>query len=783
MQNSLKQYPSIWIALVVSVMAMPFLPTTTEAAPAVEAPNEVDYWRDVKPVLDARCVTCHACSDAPCQLNLTSHEGVVRGANKKPVYTSARLRVEEPTRLSIDARTTEGWRAKGFFSVLAEPAPGAGGARSPSSGGGLMLGMLALKAKNRGVAAKPSLIGRGDDQKQPQNCPLPEELDTFARRFPTHGMPYGLPPIADAEFAVLANWLARGAPAREPDPLDARYQQRIDLWEGFLNGPAAKQRLMSRYLYEHLFLANLYFSELDQRQFFRVIRSRTPPGQPIDLIATRVPFNDPGVSEFWYRIEPLHATVVAKTHLPYELSDARMARFQELFLDASFEVTQLPDYSAKVASNPFIAFKEMPVDSRYRFMLDDAEYFIRGFMKGPVCRGQVAVDVIDDRYWVVFEAPEPAMGMRDSAFLAGAAATLRLPAEEAKGPLGLFSWSGYKTSQMAYLMAKQQFLEQTVTPSRSGLNRIWDGDGHNSNAALTIFRHFDNASVVRGLIGSVPKTAWVIDYSLFERIHYLLVAGFDVFGSSGHQISTRLYMDFLRMDGEFNFISMLPAEERLKVRDQWYRDAHSSVREYVYGSRIAFGRETDIAYTSDNPRLELMQKFRARLTPVLDTHHELASEPDVDLRTQLERLAAVRAKAAALMPEVAFLTILKSADGGVDAHAVYTMIHDVAHTNVASLFREKSRLVPAEDELTLARGFVAAYPNAFFRVTRDELPAFVDAVVKLASPADYLALAAKFGVGRSSVDFWAHSDAIARAFSEIEPLDAGIFDFGRLKNP
>ena len=433
MCSVLKKYPGLKIALFVSWIMLQCLPAASVAAPLPAAQGEVDYWRDVKPVLDSRCVSCHACSDAPCQLNLASHEGVLRGANKKLVYESARLRDEEPTRLSIDARTTEGWRAKGFFSVLGAQGSTNSGVGSPPSAGGLMLGMLTLKTKNRGVAAKPPQGGRADDKQRSQQCPLPEEFDAYARRFPMHGMPYGLPAIADAEYAVLASWLARGAPAGEPEPLDLRYQQRIDGWEFFLNGGTAKQRLMSRYLYEHLFLANLYFGDLGQRQFFRVVRSRTPPGQPIDLIATRAPFNDPGAKAFWYRIEPVYDTVVAKTHMPYELSEARMARFQALFLDAGFEVTQLPDYSAKVASNPFVAFKEMPVDSRYRFMLDDAEFFIRGFMKSPVCRGQVAVDVIEDRFWVVFEAPEPAMGMRDSVFLAGAATRCGCLPKKSKG--------------------------------------------------------------------------------------------------------------------------------------------------------------------------------------------------------------------------------------------------------------------------------------------------------------------------------------------------------------
>ena len=62
-------------------------------------------------------------------------------------------------------------------------------------------------------------------------------------------------------------------------------------------------------------------------------------------------------------------------------------------------------------------------------------------------------------------------------------------------------------------------------------------------AALNIFRSFDNASVVKCLIGSRPKTGWVMDYPLFERIYCLLVTGCDVYGNSGHQLNSHLYMD------------------------------------------------------------------------------------------------------------------------------------------------------------------------------------------------------------------------------------------------
>ena len=107
-----------------------------------------------------------------------------------------------------------------------------------------------------------------------------------------------------------------------------------------------------------------------------------------------------------------------------------------------------------------------------------------------------------------------------------------------------------------------------------GLDLVWDGDGHNDNAALTVFRHNDSATVVKGFVGQQPKTAWLINYSLLERIHYLLVAGFDVFGNVGHQLETRLYMDFLRMEGEQNFLLyLLPKNARLQLRNFWYREA------------------------------------------------------------------------------------------------------------------------------------------------------------------------------------------------------------------
>jgi hypothetical protein len=80
--------------------------------------HKVSYYKDVKPILDSRCVTCHGCYDAPCQLKLGSIEGVDRGASKEIVYDSSRLKAADPSRLFVDASMTEDWRKKGFYPIL-----------------------------------------------------------------------------------------------------------------------------------------------------------------------------------------------------------------------------------------------------------------------------------------------------------------------------------------------------------------------------------------------------------------------------------------------------------------------------------------------------------------------------------------------------------------------------------------------------------------------------------------------------------------------------------------
>ena len=118
----------------------------------------------------------------------------------------------------------------------------------------------------------------------------------------------------------------------------------------------------------------------------------------MDEIATVRPYDDPGDAPFYYRLRIYPGSIVAKDHVVYELSDARLQRYRELFLQPDYEVTKLPSYDVKLSNRPFKVFEPIPPQSRYRFLLDDARFFIEGFVKGPVCRGQVALNVIEDQF-------------------------------------------------------------------------------------------------------------------------------------------------------------------------------------------------------------------------------------------------------------------------------------------------------------------------------------------------------------------------------------------------
>jgi hypothetical protein len=751
-------------------------------------PAAPSFKDDVQPILDRRCVVCHGCFDAPCQLKLSSWEGLQRGANEEKVYDGARIRAMRPTRLFIDAKSTAEWRRRDFYAVLNEGPPGI----EANLQGSLLYRMLRLKQLHPQPAAGrlPDDFDLGLDRAQV--CTPLDRFDRFAADHPLWGMPYAMPNLPLAEYDLLVSWIAQGAPGPGSERPSRDAQAEIAAWESFLNGTEPKARLMSRYLYEHLFLGHIRLAGTGPREFYRLVRSRTPPGEPVDEIATVRPFDDPGVADFHYRLTLYRPSIVAKAHVVYEFSPGRRERYRELFLDPDYVVTTLPAYDPRLAANPFKAFASIPPASRYRFMLDDARFFIEGFIKGPVCRGQVALNVIDDQFWVFFFDPDQGVFTTQAEFLDEVADDLAVPADRGNTLNVLAIWTDYWRKQKKYLESKQShFMQLEPRDIRRAVEYVWDGDGQNPNAALTVFRNFDSAAVINGLHGNFPETAWIIDYPLFERIHYLLVAGFDVYGNVGHQLNSRLYMDFLRMEGEHYFLAFLPAAQRKAIRDSWYVGIRAG-RDYLFKEPIDWlGEEFAIGYRSDDPQRELYDYLLTRTAPVagpddLNRCTEPAclagDDPTAAARVErsLRRIARLRGPLLQIFPDTTFLRIRNDVDGSGDL--AYTLLLNKGYKNLMSMFEPEDLRDPDDDTLTLLRGLVGAYPNFFLVVDASAIEAFTADYLDVRSAEDYDRFVQRFGVRRTHPAFWQQADWFQARYLRDDPVEAGLFDLNRYEN-
>ncbi len=749
----------------------------------------VSFNTEIKPILDQRCVVCHGCYDAPCQLKLSSYEGLDRGGNPQKVYDGSRILPADPTRLFVDVQTTEQWRQKGFHPVIDSKA-GMPEERLQNSVLYKMLGLKRLHPQPQS-GTLPESFDLALDRRQ--ECPTAESFARFANKHPLWGMPYAMPNLTDEEHQTLVRWIAAGAPGPEPGEPSSVAKPQIDRWETFLNGPTDKERLMSRYIYEHLFVAHIHLDGTPSREFYRIVRSRTPPGEPVNEISTRRPFDDPGEAPFYYRLRLYHPSIVAKDHVVYEWSDQRMDRYRELFLEPYYPVSGMPPYERHIASNPFKVFAAIPAESRYRFLLDDARFFIEGFMKGPVCRGQVALSVIEDQFWVFFADPDSDLLSLDNSFLDSMAEYLQLPADRGNTLNILSVWTDYWKRQKRYMAAQNEYFKQIhATDIDNAMGYIWDGDGNNPNAALTVFRHFDSASVTWGLVGDYPETAWIINYPLFERIHYLLVAGFDVYGNVGHQLNTRLFMDFLRMEGEDYFLAFLPVSHRKAIRDSWYVGIRGAVAREFQAPMDWLSVESVIGYRTDDPQRELYKHLEQRLGPMTGPPDYLnrcvtapCSDPNADatearLDTQMQRIAQQRGPRLEVFPDVTFVRV--RLDDESNRNFTYTIMVNKGYLNITSIFEDEDRRDKNKDTLTVMKTLEGSYPNFFLEVDHGDLEGFVERFVDIQTFEDYLAFVESYGIRRTNPEFWASADWYQAEYLRQAPLRAGLFDLNRYHN-
>lgn len=755
-----------------------FLHSPTLPQMTLESFKEKDFYTtDIQPIFDSRCVACHSCFNSPCQLNLSTYEGIIRGANKISIYDFPKLESRRPTRLFIDAHSVAEWRKLNFYPVINEN-------RNTT------VSPLSTILKNfSGIESGKQTYYDSENSRVCVQNNTEKDWAEYLKTNPAGRMPFGFPGLTKEELDKIMLWQEKGSLGPSAAALEKRVLSHPDIaqlvtsWENLLNQNSIKAQLSSRYIYEHLFLAHLYFQE-HPNLAFRLVRSKTSQND-IEEFSSLYPFDNPE-KKFSYRLRPITNTRTHKDHIPYLLSKEKMEKWKKYFYESewAFIPEKMPPYD-RSGGNPFKTFEAIPVKSRYQFLLDDAGYHVMTFIKGPVCRGQTALNVINDNFWVFFLDPEKDPLIRSSETYKKVSAIMEMPAQ-IKGD---FAPSlDFREKYWNALKYKYDYLKLQNDLHE---NSLWDGQRKNTNSALTVYRHFNSATVLRGLQGQLPKTAWVLDYHVFETIYYNLTAGYNVFGPILHQLNSRLFMEISRIASEDLFISLLPESERLKTRAEWniptpkkqasllhkifeiFRGDENEKMNFdfpYYGKDLIVKRinqdSIDHPQGKDEFLMYLKNKFFSKEQVVGSR-----KEPNKDLQI----LTTLPWQAIQHFPNTLFIKYKDK--------EIYTWIHNKDHYNVGMLFFEDERRRPENDSLDLLSGVASSYAN-YFLVLKDEHE--VKTLVKElkgATTKDQVINALKiYGISRFNPNFWSYYDWFTQHTADSLSHESGLLDLNRYEN-
>ena len=301
--------------------------------------------------------------------------------------------------------------------------------------------------------------------------------------------------------------------------------------------------------------------------------------------------------------------------------------------------------------------------------------------------------------------------------------------------------------------------------------------------------------VVMGFVGAVSKTLWVMDYPMLERTYYELVVNYDVFGSAGHQVETRLYFDLIRSGAENNFLHFMPPGVRTAMRKSWYQGTLAQLKINAIYEVVNEKLPVQISYHTADPKAEFVDLVSARLKSLAGPddvlnrcahppcYREGASAAERQVDAELQTLTSTPASRASMhfvdfMPDLAFLRI---STGRPSEDLAYTLIRNKAHTNVAFMLDEEKRRDPGEDTLTAYHGLVGSYPNFLFNVPLNEIDAFTGALHAVHTREQFLAVVDTYGLSRTHPQVWENFHWFVDFMRRRHPIQAGVYDLNRFR--
>jgi len=748
---------------------------------------KLSFTTDIKPILDTKCVACHACYDAPAQLDLRNAKGVQRGAIKLDPYFFREKPIES-TVISHNPKSIEDWRKRGFFSVVE------GGKDS------LMGKMIDLAYKDQWPKNSkiPGDIVLDSLDRRVFAATLPE-FDGYAKLHPKEGMPLAVSGLTPQEYAKLMKWLEDGAPFDEVAPQATEAdKKKIAEWEAFLNADDLKSKLIARYVYEHHNLFHFCFDksggDSSKVNFFRLVRSSTPPGKDVVPIVTHFP-NSPIDGPFYYRFSINDQTLTVKMHqLLLDATGDKLDRYKAIFADGEWNVAKLPGYTTAERVDPLKTFAGIPAKTRWKFLLEDCRLHRGSIVWGPVCRGNLLLSSVQEVEWDLFEDPETSLYCNDAEYRAELEPYLAL-ADEPEDLVSLVVSAHDEIARYKQALKKAISRVKDGRGGRSRLQDIWRGDREGHTPVVVIYNHYDSAFVTAPGIafGDFPKTAWLFDLPILERGMYQAVINFDLFGPVEVWIANRHGFGMTRRAAELNFLRFLPADKRQAIYDSWYvGKASRNVPAHALPSIDPdVTLPAEIAFKTDDPKREFLQMVlgHVQFTDTADPINRPRPGQNVELdRTGRSMRSIVAAaedtgpqyrKFKTMLPEATFIRV----DTPGKDPAVYTMTRDRDYMTKAFASSKLLYNDVAKDRVSILPGVVSAYPNFMFRVDENEVEEFAANLTDADTPEKFTAVVERWGVRRTNPDFWPILHSFTDYVRRTRPLEAAVFDINRYKNP
>lgn len=320
---------------------------------------------------------------------------------------------------------------------------------------------------------------------------------------------------------------------------------------------------------------------------------------------------------------------------------------------------------------------------------------------------------------------------------------------------------------------------------------IWAGEKEGDTPLVVLVRNDDNGFVSKPgvAVGDFPRTSWVLDLPILELMLYNgAVINFDLFDGIAPMLAIREGFGLLRRTAEENFLRFLPADQRQAIYESWYEGELTEMkREREIDSGPDTTLETGIEFETDNPKTEFQAMLLEHIgfTETADpiNRPQPGDGPDPVTAALISIVEASKQQPdwlpfKTLMPQAVFLRI-NTADG---EPTIYTMSQTRFYLTKAfatSLLQEED---PSRAELMIYPGVQTAYPNFMFDIDAGEAAEFAEALIAVETPEDLTAVVERWGVRRSSPDFWAMIDSVTEYVRRTDPLKAATFDVNRYKN-